>query len=149
YDDLGRKSETVASFYADGVATTPVGEPTGTPVTHVVFDSLDRETLRELVGPNGESFQRTQTSYGTATYTGLDGVTAAGWLATVTDPNGHATRRVANLLGHVVETHRPQSTCAGGFCVTKFRPDALGRVTEVRDTTGNSTTIVLDGFGRR
>src|SRR5262249_34801739 len=68
---------------------------------------------------------------------------------TVTDPNGHVSKSITNLLGHVVEAHRQWSGCTGGFCSTRMKPDALGRVGKIQDANGNVTTIVYDGLGRK
>lgn len=149
YDSMGRVAQAFVPFFADNVGTTPIAVPGGTQYRKTLYDALARVTSTELIGPQGQSIDRTETSYGTAQYSPLGGGSATGFLTTVTDPNGNKSKSILNLLGHVVETQKQWIGCPGGFCVTRMKPDLLGRVREIRDALNNPTIIVYDGLGRK
>src|SRR5262249_20877990 len=123
-----------------------VDTPAGLQYTATQYDALGRVLRTELVG---SGIPATTTSYGTASYTVLDGGATTGFLTTVTDPNGPSSRTIVYVLGHLVETRRQWSGCPGGFCSTRTKPDARGRVGKIQDANGNVTTIVYDGLGRK
>ena len=149
YDSMGRTSGEFVPFYADNVGTTSIPPAPGTQLTKTTYDALGRPLSSELVGPTGQSFYRTLTSYETAQYAPLGGGLATGFLTIVRDPNGHRSQSITNLLGHLVETKKEWGGCPGGFCVTKMMPDALGRASTIQDAIGNITSLSYDGLGRK
>ncbi len=76
-------------------------------------------------------------------------------ISDVTPPNGagHARRTARSVFGWVTSVAQVWDGCEGGWCTTAFGVDGLGRVTSVREPTGEGvggavTTTRYDGLGR-
>jgi len=125
-------AETSGTFYA----YTPV--PTsGVNWTATSYDPLGRAA--DMTMPDNTV---TQTRYYTA---------AVGTAASVTDANGHKTRRETDLFGRLRTVLEYSGTADpyALYATTTYAYDGRDLLTGVTDQAGNVTTIGYDGIGRK
>ncbi|GAA5531430.1 RHS repeat-associated core domain-containing protein [Herpetosiphon gulosus] len=119
---------------------TPVSN-SGIQWTTTTYDALSRPL--DTVTPNGAT---TQTRYWWS-----DGGSAT----TITDPNGHKTRRESDSLGRllrVIEYSGNSSGTEGAFATyatTTYNYTTLDLLAQVIDAQGNTTTLTYDSLGRK
>lgn len=115
YDSLGRAYQVSRPYYAGGTAKW----------TSTTYDSLSR--VYQITDPDG--------SHTTSDYNGLT--------TTLTDANNHATVRVKNSQGQLIQVTDAK---AG---ITRYSYDPFGNLTQTVDAKNNITTLAYDIRGRK
>jgi RHS repeat-associated protein len=129
YDKMGRNYRTEGPYFSTGIGY-PMTPPSQYPYTEIAFDYMGRPET--AASPN---------SSGGVSQVGYE---YAGFVTTVTDPDGYEKTYVKDYLGRIIEV---QEDISGG--TTLYTYNAAGDLLDVEDDAGNITHINYDTLGRK
>ena len=170
----GAPSELCSTSYADGLGRTiqvraPAKDPTKQVVSGVVqFDnrglaskqwvpylSATSNAFVEVSSEPGAASLATVTyaydAFGRLTTTTEPDASVTrtaydDWFTTVTDAEGHVTRRFQDAFGRLAKVEEVNGLAT---YTTLYNYDALGQLIKVTDANGNLTTVAYDSLGRK